>query len=387
MQHPLVDESAQGGASAGAGGNALGQHLPQGAQRSRAAGRRALIGERGRLSRDERAEMLGRILSGDAGEATSRHARLCLLGDVLSDLIGRAPSRSQEYVSLYRSSPYIRELLIAVHREFSGDARAGGTVAGSRRKSFGPGMFTGEQGRLNCVILTRYVLEERLGMSFAEVMQTVSFRLLYKERLRCAKVCFSHLAELLIATYPEKDLKPYYFKNYRGMWYAKGRFRDDLAREALCEFVDILVRSDRSRRRTLKSLPRWLTFRMFQEQLLPYGRSLSYLLGVRFRNSHIDAVMFAYPELKLRPHYFRHVPRRYWQGPAGKARAREAIQEFMDILTDRKGKYKFTRDEALKLVRFTTLQKPVLPFRKRLGGMLRVVYANSAPAARRELRR
>lgn len=337
-----------------------------------------LLGDTYRPTHEQRVELLRRILAGDSEEAASKGARLVLMGNPLEDLIAREQKRREHYLSLYRESHAIQALLISTLKDFEAGRKP--------RKSFGPGMFTGEQGRLNCVILTRHVLEEKLGMSFAEVMQKTSFRLLYSHRLRCAKVCFRHLADLIIACYPEKELKPYHFKNYRLMWFDKdGSFRDEMARKALREFIETLIRGDRTGRRKLRNIPRWLTFRMFQQQLLPYNRSLSYLLNLRFGNSHIKAVMFAFPELRLRPHYFRHVPRGYWKGAKGKGRAREVVREFVDILSDPKGRYKFSRKEAVGLVKFTTLQKPVLPFRKRLGGMLRVVYGNSAPRAREEI--
>jgi len=334
------------------------------------------LAQSSRLSQEEKVEVLRRILNGDAREARSRNAWLVLMGSPLDTLLEQEPKMRQEYLSLYRNSRYIKRMLLALLDEFDE----------KKRKSFGPGMFTGEQGKLNCIILTRYVLEEKLGMSFAEVMQKVSFRLLYKHRLRCAKSCFSHLADLITEAYPETELKPYYFKNYRGMWFNDdGSFREGLAKEALREFITVVIKSDRSRKRKLKNLPRWLSFRMFQQPLLPYDRSLSYLLNIKFGNSHIQAAMFAYPKMKIKPHYFRHVPRGYWKGTKGRSRAREVMQEFVNILSDTKGKYGFSREEALGLVKFSTLQKPVLPFRKRLGGMLRVVYGNSAPKAREEI--
>ena len=338
-----------------------------------------LLGDRYRLTSKQKEELLRRLLTTESEEASTKGARLVLMGDQLGRLIAREPEKHEQYISLYLESGVIQSLLVSILKEFENRHNS--------RKSFGPGMFVGEQGRLNCIILTKYVLEEKLRMSFAEVMQKTSFKLLYENRLRCAKVCFRHLADLIIACYPETKLKPYYFMNYRGMWFdAERQFKEDLAKEALREFVSILIKNDRTRKHKLKDIPRWLSFRMFQQQLLPYNRSLSYLLNLRFGNSHIKAAMFAFPELHLKPHYFRHVPRGYWKGAKGKNRAQKVVQEFVGILSDPNGKYKFSRKEALKLVKFTTLQKPVLPFRKRLGGMLRVVYGNSAPRAREKIR-
>ena len=149
--------------------------------------------------------------------------------------------------------------------------------------------------------------------------------------------------------------------------------------------MDLLVWGDRKHKRKIGSMPQWLTFRMFQRRILPYDRSLSYLLNLRFKNSHIRAAMFAYPDMGFQPHYFKHVPRGYWKGPEGRKRAQVIVREFVQILSDPKGKYRFTRPEALNLLKFTTMQKPVLPYRKRLGGMLRVVYGNSAPRVREEM--
>ncbi|MBS3163928.1 hypothetical protein J4439_00690 [Candidatus Woesearchaeota archaeon] len=339
-------------------------------QRQRDNGK--LLGDAYRLSRAKKAELLSRILEGDVREAATRWAPSVLTNNLLAELIKKSTGRGLP--ELYRFNPLIKRLLVKTLEEFS-----------RQRKSFSPGMFVGEQGRLNCVILTRHVLEEKLGMTFAEVMQRASFRLLYAHHLRCAKVCFRHLADLIMACYPEKELKPYYFRNYRGMWLLGGKFNEELAGQALREFVDLLVWGDRKHKRKIGSMPQWLTFRMFQRRILPYDRSLSYLLNLRFKNSHIRAAMFAYPDMGFQPHYFKHVPRGYWKGPEGRKRAQVIVREFVQILSDPKGKYRFTRPEALNLLKFTTMQKPVLPYRKRLGGMLRVVYGNSAPRVREEM--
>ena len=231
-------------------------------------------------------------------------------------------------------------------------------------------------------LLTRYVLEEKLRWGIGEVMQSLSYRLLYKHHLRCSKKCFHHISDLVMMAYPEKKLKPYYFNRVRGIWREeKGRLKRDLVRESLREFISILTDPNGKYRYKIKSLPRWVSYRLFQRKVLPYGRNLSYLLNHAFKNSPIEAILFAYPELKLKPYHFASVPNRYWSGEKGREHALEAINELVQVLTNPEGQFNFTLEELFQKVKYTTYHKRhILPHGANLSGMLHVLFKNSPTA-------
>lgn len=281
------------------------------------------------------------------------------------DLLTDVPDHA---VRDYMANDRINELLASQFRE----------IDEGKRMTFSPGLFVGLQGKANCAILAKHIIEKILRWDFTEAVKRLTYKSLYRNHLRSAKQCFQNLFELLVFAYPGRNLKPYYFKKYKNVWFdSSGRVKKDLVREAIQEFVSILTDPRGKYKYKLKEIPKWTSYKLFQKKILPYGANLSYMLNKCFRNSPADAIIFAYPELDLKPYYFRHVPKSYWSGKDGENHARELMNELMQKLTDQQGAYRFTRDEAFKIMKYKTYHKPLLPYGKRLGGMLQALFKNS----------
>ncbi|NTV24040.1 MAG: hypothetical protein HGA85_06760 [Nanoarchaeota archaeon] len=268
-----------------------------------------------------------------------------------------------EYKEEYLRSQNVRKALVEIYDE----VRAG--------KSFSPGIFVGTQGKLNCAILSRHVMENILGWDFSESVTKVNYKTLYEYNLRCSKSCFVSLYELLRYAYPEIALKPYYFKRHRDAWMKEGTLDKALAKEAIRELVGRLIEKDKKKK--VRTIPQWISYRHFQKPVLPHGATLSYLLNRYFDNSPAKAIIFAYPELELKPHYFKYVPKGFWQGRRGKSNARKIMLEVIGRLTDPEGAYKMSKEEVVKVMKFRTYGKPILPYGKRLSGMLQSLFNNS----------
>ena len=172
------------------------------------------------------------------------------------------------------------------------------------------------------------MIEKVLGWDFSQAVNKITYKILYKHHLRSVKHCYKNLYDLLKACYPERLLKPYYLKKHRNVWFDdEGNMKADLAREAIREFVGIITCQKEKHR--LKDIPKWINYRWFHRKILPYETSLSYMLNLCFNNSPFDAIIFAYPELKLKSHYFRCVPKGYWKGEIGKNHAKEIMKELL----------------------------------------------------------
>ena len=104
------------------------------------------------------------------------------------------------------------------------------------------------------------------------------------------------------------------------------------------------------------------------------------MLNFCYKNSAVNAIINSYPELKLKPYYFKNAPDKYWRGEEGKKHAIEASKELVDILTDPNGKYRWTMKEVFEYIKYTSYFKPILPFGAKLSGMLQVCFKNSPSA-------
>jgi hypothetical protein len=291
-----------------------------------------------------------------------------LRNDLLSRIIEVDPINNNVYSKKYLANSKIRIALIGLYDE----------ICQKKKKIFSPGLFFGYQGKLNCSIISKHVIENVLHYEFSESVSSLSYSVLYKNHLRSVKECFPSIYDLLVAIYPEKKLKPYYFKKHKDVWFDENNKRnDDLVREAIREFIGILTSPQSKYKHKLKDIPKWISYKTFHKNILPYSANLSYMLSRCFKNSPIDAVLFAYPELGLKSYYFSHVKKNYWKGSDGKEHAKEIMKELLDMLTAEDGPYKFTRDEAVKVMKYKTYHKPLLPYGKKLGGMLQAIFENS----------
>ena len=191
----------------------------------------------------------------------------------------------------------------------------------NKRKIFTPGIFIGLQGRLNCLIITKHVIENELKWDFSDVVQKINYKILYKHHLRSIKQVFSNLYELILELYPNRNIKPYYFKKYRNAWKNEDNsLNHDLIKQAVRELITIL--SIKKKNYKINNIPKWISYNHFQKKILPYGANLSYLLSSIFNNSPIKAIMFTFPEMNLKPHYFKNVPKGFWKGNKGKNNAK-----------------------------------------------------------------
>lgn len=319
------------------------------------------------MNKKSRAKKLHKLLYGNQ---KPQNMDKLLRYDLLTVLAKQEALNKEALKQKYLSHPQIQTSLIKIYGDVLNENK--------QRQTFGPGTFVGLQGKLNCIILTKYVIENKLEWSLAEVVQKISYKTLYKYKLRCTKSCFNHIYDLIMACYLEADLKPYYFKKASHVWVdEEGNKNKELIKQAIREFVSVLTDPKGNHKHKLKNIPRWINYKMFRKSILPYNTNLSYMLSKCFGNSHIKAIMFAYPELNLKPYYFANVPNNYWSGEEGMKHAKEVMKELMTILTDPKGKYKLSREEVKDIFKFKTYEKPLLPYRKNMRGMLQTLFNNS----------
>jgi len=325
------------------------------------------------LKLNKKTDFLQNLLAGESKDLNEKVISEVIRGDILSDLIKSNPLKKEFFKKKYLSNFNIKKILFKIHDEVISEH--------NDRQTFGPGTFTGYQGKLNCIILTKRVIEDKLNWSLFDVVQNINYKILYKYNLRCSKSCFDHLYNLIMDCYPDADLKPYYFKKASNVWFDKNGQKNELMiKEAIREFVSVLSNPKGKYKYKLKELPRWINYKLFREPVLPYDTNLSYLLSSCFGNSHIKAIMFTYPELNLKPYYFSNVPNKYWSGEKGMEHAKELMSELLEILTNPKGKYKLSKEEVKEIFKFKTFGKPLLPYKKNMRGMLQTVFKNSPSA-------
>ena len=269
------------------------------------------------MSRTKKVKLLRRLLNDADVKASRKSIYKVMRNDTFGHLLTKVDERLREkYKQRYLQSDIVRNTLFEIYEEFNHPMNP--------RKTFGSGTFIGLQGKLNCIILTKYVIEHKLKWGIGEVLDRISYKVLYQHHLRCAKQCFDHIRDLIINAYPDKNLKLYYFKLSQRIWFDEnGNINKELVKEAIIELISILTNPKGKYKLPLNTMPRWVNYKLFQKKILPYHRNLSYMLNACFKNSPIDAIIFAYPDLKLKPYYFSNAPNKYWSGEQGKKHAFE----------------------------------------------------------------
>ncbi len=319
-------------------------------------------------------ELLERLFSDKFISDYFLNADSTILNDIIRDdllltLIEAHPIKEQELIiKRYKNSHVIKTILSNLYEELLAD----------KRKAFPPGTFKGLQGRLNSAILFKYVFVDKLGWNLRKIITELDKKTLYQHKLRSVFQCYPNIYELMKESFPEGHIKPYYFTKIKNIWKNKNKhspstLNETLIREAITELVTILTDRGGQYRYSFKQLPQWIRYQHFQKKILPYGANLSYLLETCFNNSPIKAIMFAYPQLGLQPHYFSNVPKGYWKKKENVDKVRT---ELLKTLTHPKGKFQFTEDELRKFLTFTFYQKPLLPYRKKVSGLLRQGFNN-----------
>ena len=282
-------------------------------------------------------------------------------------------------IKKYKESRIIKTILVEMYQE----------ILDGKRKTFPQALFKGFQGKLNCCILFKYIFTEKLNWSFNKLMKEIDKKTVVKHKLRSIYLCYPNMFSLIKETFPEKNIKPYYLSKAKNIWQLNGgSINEQLVKEAVEELVSTVISNNNSsnnnknninnsnnnnatttnsNKYSLKNIPQWIKYNHFTENILPYDANLSYMLHVCFDNSPGRAVMFAFPDLNLEPHYFSNVPKGYWQN---KENVKAVSKEFLEILTNKEGKYRFTEEELQQYLTPKLYAKPILPFRKKLNGLL-----------------
>ena len=223
--------------------------------------------------------LLNRILNDNLANISKNNIKDVIKYDLFSQLIKhKNPKKKPLYIHKYRNSLQIKEVLVEMYQE----------INDNKRKTFPPGIFMGYQGKLNIVILARYLFEEKLQWSLSTVVRSLNKDLLDNNNLRTVRNCFEHIYELVLECYPDKGLKPYYFKNARGVWHdKKGKINYKLVHEAVREFISILADGKGKYGKynyNMKKMPQWISYKLFQQPVLPYDNNLSYMLNFCYKN-------------------------------------------------------------------------------------------------------
>lgn len=286
--------------------------------------------------------------------------------DILSALLEAKPAHEQSIiVKKYKTSHVIKTILSNLYDDL---------IAG-KRKAFPPGTFKGLQGNINSAILFKYVFADRLQWNLRKIIMEVDKKTLYQHKLRCVFQGHTNIYELVREAFPEQKVKPYYFAKVRNIWRDKnGILNEKLIKEAITEFVGILTDVRGKYKYNIKQLPQWIRYQHFQENILPYGANISYLLESCFGNSPARAIMFAFPELKLQPHYFSNVPKGYWKN---KDNVEKVKIELLDALTSPHGRFQFTDEELKQFLSSSFYQNPLFPYRKKARGLLKQGLGNN----------
>ncbi len=184
-------------------------------------------------------------------------------------------------------------------------------VFGGRRRRFPNNFFQGETGRSRAAIITRYLLEDRLGIAVVDIPRTIHKKLFYENGLTwMLGSCFDWSPYKAIDNaYPNRFHKWQF--NVKGMWQGPDRFK--LAAEAtrwMIEEVEGVAVGD---------IPQRISATTFGKH------NLRGMLSVCFRGSFFRAIENAYPG-RFHPWEFRNVPKNFWQGEQGLGNARRATR-------------------------------------------------------------
>jgi hypothetical protein len=194
-----------------------------------------------------------------------------------------------------------REKAIAVYEE----------VVGGRKRRFPNNFFHGELGKVRASHITRYLLEDRLGLRVEDIPRAIHKKLFYDNGLTwMLGSCFDWSPYRAIDNaYPGRFHKWQF--NVKGMWQGPDRFK--LAAEATRWMIEDQEKV------AVDLIPQRISATTF-------GRyNLRGMLSVCFKGSFFRAIENAYPG-RFHPWEFRNVPKNFWQGDTGLANARRATR-------------------------------------------------------------
>jgi hypothetical protein len=184
-------------------------------------------------------------------------------------------------------------------------------VCCNRRRRFPNNFFHGKEGKRRAGVITRYLLEDKLGVPTDEIPKTIHKKLFYENGLTwMLGSCFDWSPYRAIDNaYPGRFHKWQF--NVKGMWQGPDRYR--LAAQAtrwMIEDVEDCPVCD---------IPRNISATTFGKH------NLRGMLSVCFKGSFFRAIENAYPG-RFHPWEFRNVPKNFWQGEQGLANARRATR-------------------------------------------------------------
>lgn len=196
------------------------------------------------------------------------------------------------------------------------------------------GIYEGYQGKLNFRFLLRYGIKVKKKWNMEDIPKNIT-----KDEIRSLKLgrgldkCFSNCpVEATTFSYPEMELKPYYFRfNHRDYWSKDGIPYLDRAAEATKELIGIwLEKQEEDLVSQMFAMERGTPFEgvrvngfpgimltrvthdVFADTILPYESNLKHMMKDCFRDAPSLALMNAFPEVPLKPYYYASTPNNYW---------------------------------------------------------------------------
>lgn len=184
-------------------------------------------------------------------------------------------------------------------------------VFANRRRRFPNNFFHGDLGRARAAIITRYLLEDKLGIDVEDVPRTIHKKLFYENGLTwMLGSCFDWSPYKAIDNAYPGQFHKWQF-NVKGMWQGPERFR--LAAEATRWMIE------ERENVPAEEIPQRISATTFGKY------NLRGMLSVCFKGSFFRAIENAYPN-RFHPWEFRNVPKNFWQGEQGLANARRATR-------------------------------------------------------------
>lgn len=184
-------------------------------------------------------------------------------------------------------------------------------VSLKKRRRFPNNFFEGSVGRARAGVITRYLLEEKLGIGVDEIPRAIHKKLFYENGLTwMLGSCFDWSPYKAIDNaYPGRFHKWQF--NVKGMWQGPERFK--LAAEATRWMIE------EKEGCAVGEIPQRISATTFGKY------NLRGMLSVCFRGSFFRAIENAYPG-RFHPWEFRNVPKNFWQGEQGLENARRATR-------------------------------------------------------------
>lgn len=184
-------------------------------------------------------------------------------------------------------------------------------VFASRRRRFPNNFFQGESGKERAAMITRYLLEDKLGIRVEDIPKAIHKKLFYENGLTwMLGSCFDWSPYKAIDNaYPGRFRKWQF--NVKGMWQGVNCLR--LAAEATRWMIEEMERVP------VDEIPERICATTFGKY------NLRGMLSVCFKGSFFKAIENAYPG-RFYPWEFRNVPKNFWQGEAGLENAKRATR-------------------------------------------------------------